>query len=114
MENQAVNRAAIYVKSTARLGPEDADRETQMEQSLHFCKDHGVDVAVQYTDDTGGREEFERMMADATGERPPFDHVVVWKLKYFALTLDESVLCQDRLARNGIRLLSVKERMNEE
>ena len=113
MENQAVNRAAIYVKSTARLGPEDADRETQIEESLDFCKDHGVDVAVQYSDDTGSREEFERMMADATGERPPFDHFVVWKLKYFAMTLEESVLCRDRLAKNGVRLLSVKERMAE-
>ena len=114
MENQAVNRAAIYVKSTARLGPEDADCKTQMEESLHFCKDHGVDAAVQYSDDTGSREEFERMMADATGERPPFDHVVVWKLKYFAMTLGESILCQDRLAKNGVRLLSVKERIPQE
>ena len=48
-----------------------------MEESLHFCKDCGVDVAVQYTDDAGSRDEFERMTADATDERPPFDHVVV-------------------------------------
>ena len=53
-------------------------------------------------------------MADATGERPPFDHVVVWKLKYFALALEESVLCRDRLARNRVRLISVKERTAEE
>ena len=32
------------------------------------------------------------MMADATGENPPFNHVVVWKLRNFAWGLKELVL----------------------
>ena len=54
------------------------------------------------------------MMADATGEQPPFDHVVVWKLRYFAWSLEESVLAQEKLAANRVRLLSVKDRLADE
>ena len=48
-------------------------------------------------------------METATGQNPPFDHVVVWRLRYFAWNLDESIQARDQLATNGIRLLSVKE-----
>ena len=51
-------------------------------------------------------------MAEATGgdPRPRFDHVVVWRLRYFALTLEESVLARDKLKARGIQLLSVNEK----
>ena len=51
------------------------------------------------------------MMNDATGENPPFDHVVVWKLRYFAWNLDESIQARDQLAASSVRLLSVKEKL---
>ena len=66
-------------------------------------------VAARYSDDQGIRDEFQRMMETATGKSSPFDHVVVWRLRYFAWNLDESIQARDRLAANGIQLLSVKE-----
>ena len=54
------------------------------------------------------------MMTEATGGEARFDHVVVWRLRYFAWSLEESVLAQQKLTDNGVRLLSVKERLPEE
>ena len=76
-----------------------------MDESEEFCKERALDVAVRYSDDLKSREEFQRMMHVATGENPPFDHIVVWKLRYFAWSLDESILARDfELAANGMRL----------
>ena len=111
MQRTAVKRAAIYVKANAGSSPEGAERETQMAESEGLCKDRGLDVEARYSDDPMSREEFQRMMADATSENPQFDHVVVWKLRYFSWSLDESVLARDKLAASGVRLLSVKEKL---
>ena len=84
MRKPNVNRAAIYVKATAGNSSEGAERPTQMDDSEEFCKKRALDVAVRYSDDLKSREEFQRMMDDATGENPPFEHIVVWKLRYFS------------------------------
>ena len=60
-------------------------------------------MGARYSDDLESREEFQRMMADATGGNPPFDHDVVWNLRYFAWSLGESVLARETLAANGVR-----------
>ena len=51
------------------------------------------------------------MMADAASDEALFDHFVVCRLRYFAWSLEESVLAQEKLRANGIRLLSVNERI---
>ena len=71
-------------------------------------------MAARYSNDLMSREDFQRQMADATGENPPFGHVVVWELRRFAWALEESVLARQRLAANRIRVLSVKERLADE
>ncbi len=53
------------------------------------------------------------MMETATVKNSPFDHVVVWRLRYFAWNLDESIQARGRLAANGIQLLSVKEQSSK-
>ncbi len=50
------------------------------------------------------------MMEDATGDPKPFERVVVSRLVHFAVQLDESILAQERLKTNGVRLLSVHEK----
>ena len=54
------------------------------------------------------------MMTEATGTEPRLDHVVVWKLSYFAWGLEKSVLAQQKLSANGVRALSVRERLTDE
>ena len=102
------------LKANAGNSLDGAEPETQLAESEEFCKNMGLGVVTRYNDDFESREAFQRMMADATGENAPFDHVVVWKLRYFARSLEESVLAGEKLAANGVRVLSVKERMPDE
>ena len=111
MDKKALNRAAIYVKSPARLSQDDADRQTQMGETMEFCEGQGLRIGVWFGDPKDSREGFGQMMAEATSGEPRFDHVVVWKLRYFAWSLEESVLAREKLAASGVRLLSVKERL---
>ena len=71
-------------------------------------------MATRYNDDLESREAVQEMMVDATGENAPFYHGVVWKLGYFARSLEESVLAREKLMAKGVRVLSVKERMPDE
>ncbi len=114
MQKTAVNRPAIYVNANAGKSPDGAEPDTQLAESEDFCRFRDLDVAVRYSDDLNSRAEFQRMMADATGENAAFDHVVVWKLRYFAWSLEESVLAQQKLRAHGVRVLSVKERKTDD
>ena len=113
MSDTAKRQAAIYVRETTRLGPDGADAQTQMAEAHEYCRTKGLEVAAWYTDGLNKRNEFHKLMDDATGREPTFNHVVVWKLMYFAPMLEESVLSRDKLKKNGIRLLSVRERVPE-
>ena len=79
-----------------------------MLESEDFCRQIGLEVTVRYSDEVGSREEFKRMMADASGGQAPFDHVVVWKPVCFALQLEEAILEKEKLTAHGIKLLAVK------
>ena len=49
------------------------------------------------------------MMGEATDDEPPVDVIVVYKLRNFSWSLDETVLCRARLKANGVSLLSTAE-----
>ena len=114
MQKTATNRTAIYVKANAGNSPDGAERETQIAESEELCRNKGLNVVARYDDDLNSRGEFQGMMADATGENPSFDHVVVWKLRHVAWSLEESILARNRLRACGMRLLSVKGRLADE
>ena len=110
MHNTTVDTAAIYVKEPARSHPDGADAQTQMAEALEYCAGKGLVASAQYEDRSGSREAFQKKMADATSEERPYTHVVVWKLMYFALMIEESIQSRDQLQAHGVRLLSIKER----
>ena len=49
------------------------------------------------------------MMGEATQDNTPFQFIVVYELRNFAWSLDETVLCWDRLRVNGVTLVSTAE-----
>ena len=102
-KGQPSTGAAIHVKANAGNSPDSAVPEKQLAESEEFCKNRRLDVGARYSDDLESRDEFQRMMAATTGGNPPFDHAVVWKLRYFAWSLGESVLARETLAANGVR-----------
>ena len=110
MRMTTMNKAAIYVKEPAPPHPEGADAGRQLTEAHEFCETKGLEVAALYQDNTGSREQFQRMMADATSEGRPFDHVVVWKLMYFAMIEELSILARDQLEAHGARVPSLEEK----
>ena len=110
MHKPPANTAAIYVKEPARPHPAGADASTQLAEALQYCADCGMSAAAHYQDQTGSREQFQKMMSDATSDERPYSHIVVWKLMYFALVIEESIQSRDQLQAHGVRVLSVKER----
>ena len=109
MPTPALNCAAIYVKANGWKSPDADEVDVQMAEAEDYCKGRGLEVRARYSDGLRCRDSFHRMMADAESGEPQFDHVVVWKLIYFAWTIEESVLARGKLSANGVRVLSVKE-----
>ena len=104
-----MQQAAIYVKEAAGYPEGENTPEHQTRECESYCGVHGLRITVRYYDRPGSRQDFQRMMEDATGDAPPFDTIVVWKLRNFSWSLEETVLCRDRLSANGVALVSTTE-----
>ncbi len=63
-------------------------------------------MTPEYADANRSREESSCMLADATTGEAPFDYSVVHKMDRFPRSLEESVLCRDRLSTSGVRIVS--------
>ena len=66
-------------------------------------------LALEYHDPVGVRTEFEWMMGEATQDDPPFEYIIVYKLRNFSWSLDETVLCRVKLNARGFTLTSTME-----
>ena len=97
------NRTAIYVRNLHS----DQDPEQQLHDDLRrcreFCKEEGFEVTVEYSDPKGGWEEFRKMMLAATGQRPPFDNLVVSNyVSRFSPHPAYVMNCSQILRKNGV------------
>ena len=102
-------KAAIYIKETAGYHPEENTKELQLRHCEEFCKSHDLEIAARYHDAPGIRHDFDWMMGEATQDNPPFDYIVVYKLRNFSWSLDETVLSRDRVRASGVSLVSTTE-----
>lgn len=109
MAKTNLSTAAVYVKETAGYPNGENAKELQEGRCETFCEEHGLEILRRYHDAPGLRHGFQRMMDDATGEDPPFEFIVVYKLRNFSWSLEETVLCRDRLTANGVTLVSTSE-----
>ncbi len=109
MPTTAPTRAAIYIKEAAGYPDGENSKELQTEECEKFCLIQGFEISTRYRDPPGIRHQFNWMMGEATEDDPPFDVIVVYKLRNFSWSLDETVLCRDRLKANGVSLLSTAE-----
>ena len=104
-----MQNAAIYIKEAAGYPEGENTRELQTRECERYCHVHGLRITARYYDSPGSRQDFQRMMEDATKDAPPFSTFVVWKLRNFSWSLDETVLCRERLSANGVVLISTTE-----
>ena len=102
-------KAAIYIKEAAGYPDGENSKELQLHHCQEFCKHHDLDIVACYHDPIGIRNEFEWMMGEATQDDPPFNYIVVYRLRNFSWSLDETVLCRDRLKAKGVTLVSTME-----
>ena len=109
MPTTAPTRAAIYTKEAAGYPDGETSKELQTEECEKICLAQGFDITTRYYDPPGSRHQFDWMMGDATDDEPPFEVIVVYKLRNFSWSLDETVLCRDRMKANGVTLLSTAE-----
>ena len=102
-------KAAIYIKEAAGYPNGENTKELQLHHCEEFCQYHDLEITARYHDPAGVRSDFEWMMGEATQDDPPFQFIVVYKLRNFSWSLDETVLCRNRLKASGVTLVSTME-----
>ncbi len=107
-----VRRAIIYGRYSPGSRQTDRSIEDQIQACREYAEEHGILVVGVYADrrKTGtndNRSDFRRMIDDsATGA---FDAVLVWKNDRFGRNLEDQVINEVRLKRNGVSLISITE-----
>ena len=110
MPTTAPTRAAIYVKEASGYPHRrELGKELQTSDCEHFCLAQEFKITTRYYDPPGSKHQFDWLMGEATDDDPPFDVIVVYKLKNFSWSLDETVLCRAKLKAHGVSLLSTAE-----
>lgn len=113
-------RAALYLRvSTARQAEHDVSIPDQRRQGEAYCASRGyqlVDVFVEAgasaTNDR--RPEFQRMIEAGTSKPAPFDIVVVHSFSRFFRDHFELEFYVRKLAKNGVRLVSITQEMGDD
>ena len=113
-------RAALYLRvSTARQAEHDVSIPDQRRQGEAYCLsrslelvDTFVEAGASATNDR--RPEFQRMIEAGTSKPAPFDVVVVHSFSRFFRDHFELEFYVRKLAKNGVRLLSITQEMGDD
>jgi site-specific DNA recombinase len=113
-------RAALYLRvSTGRQADNDLSIPDQRRQAKGYCTSHGWEIIADYvepgvsaTDDR--RPEFQRMIDAATIKPPAFDVVVVHSFSRFFRDQFQLEFYVRRLAKNGVRLVSITQELGDD
>ncbi len=113
-------RAVFYLRvSTGRQAEQDLSIPDQRRQAQVYCETRGYQAVGEYvepgasaTDDR--RPEFQKMM-DAAAARPPtFDTIIVHSFSRFFRDQFQLEFYVRRLAKNGVRLVSITQDLGED
>jgi site-specific DNA recombinase len=113
-------RAALYLRvSTARQAEHDVSIPDQRRQGENYCTSRGyrlvetfVEPGASATNDR--RPEFQRMIEAGTAKPAPFDVVVVHSFSRFFRDHFELEFYVRKLARNGVKLVSITQEMGDD
>src|SRR6266511_1515469 len=112
-------RAALYLRvSTGRQAESDLSIPDQRRQAEAHCKSRGWEVVADYvepgvsaTDDR--RPEFQRMIDAATTKPPAIDVIIVHSFSRFFRDQFQLEFYVRRLAKNGVRLVSITQELGD-
>ena len=113
-------RAALYLRvSTARQAEHDVSIPDQKRQGEAYCRSRGYQLVETYVEPGASatndrRPEFQRMIEAGTGKPPPFDVVVVHSFSRFFRDHFELEFYVRKLAKNGVKLLSITQEMGDD
>ena len=105
-----MQKAAIYVRDPLPGPGSIISKEDQETACREYCQARGLTVSATFRDTPGNRDEFTRMMSEATLDGSPLDFIVVWKLDRFSMSLEETIELRDKLRRVDTKLVSTTER----
>jgi site-specific DNA recombinase len=113
-------RAALYLRvSTGRQAENDLSIPDQRRQAKGYCTSRGWEIVADYvepgvsaTDDR--RPEFQRMIDAATTKPPAFEAIVVHSFSRFFRDQFQLEFYVRRLAKNGVRLISITQELGDD
>ena len=104
-----MQKAAIYVRNPLPALGSIISKEDQEIACREYCQARGLTVSATFRDTAGSRDEFTRMVSEATRDKSTLDFIVVWKLNRFSMSLEETIELRDTLTGVGTRLVSTTE-----
>jgi site-specific DNA recombinase len=113
-------RAALYLRvSTARQAEHDVSIPDQKRQGKACCQSRGYQLIETYVEPGASatndrRPEFQRMIEAGTSKPVPFDIVIVHSFSRFFRDHFELEFYVRRLAKNGVRLVSITQEMGDD
>ena len=105
-----MQKAAIYVRDPLTTTGSMISKDNQEIACREYCQARGLTVSATFMDTAGTRNEFTRMISEATRDDSTLDFIVVWKLNRVSMSLEETIDLRDKLRRVGTRLVSTTER----
>ncbi len=119
-EARVVVSSASYLRvSTARQAEHDVSIPDQKRQGESYCQSRGYQLAETYVEPGASatndrRPEFQRMIEAGTSKPAPFDVVIVHSFSRFFRDHFELEFYVRKLAKNGVRLVSITQEMGDD
>ena len=113
-------RAALYLRvSTARQAEHDVSIPDQRRQGEGYCTSRGYRLVETYVEPGASatndrRPEFQRMIEAGISKPAPFDVVVVHSFSRFFRDHFELEFYVRKLAKNGVKLVSITQEMGDD
>ncbi len=113
-------RAALYLRvSTARQAEHDVSIPDQRKQGEAYCVSRGYQLVETYVEPGASatndrRPEFQKMMEAGTAKPAAFDVVIVHSFSRFFRDHFELEFYVRKLAKNGVRLVSMTQELGED
>ena len=113
-------RAALYLRvSTARQAEHDVSIPDQKRQGEAYCASRGYQLVETYVEAGASatndrRPEFQRMIEAGISKPAPFDIVVVHSFSRFFRDHFELEFYVRKLAKNGVKLVSITQEMGDD
>ena len=119
MKEQHVNalRAAVYIRYSSENQRDGYSVEYQLDECKKYIDEHGFSFEKAYIDEavsgksTNNREAFFSLLSDV--KNGLYDVVIVYKYSRFARNLMEATLYRQQIEKNGAKLISAMERIDD-